>query len=112
MSTMTVEELTAILRANPVAAIEAVKAAKIAGPRTGRGGDCTGRRPAHGGQSVAGVDGSFRGGWYTYAPNLREPQYTGAQINSAKGETLEAFTARADELWRSAGWILVDEASR
>ena len=108
---MTANELTALLRANPAAAIEAVKAARIAGPRVRGLGGSSHRYAIQGWIGVASV--SVReGGWYTYAPNRREPQYTGEQVDSVKGEPLEAFTARADELWRAAGWILVDEVNQ
>lgn len=106
---MTADELIALLRANPAAAIEAVKEAKIAGPRVRRyDGSC--RHSIHGGVVVASI-GAREGGWFTYTPNRREPQYVGGQVNSAKGETLEAFTARADEFWRREGWILVDSVT-
>lgn len=104
---MTANELTALLRANPAAAIEAVKDAKIAGPRV-HGYHGSRRAPIGGGMAVASV-ALREGGWYSYAPNHREPQYTGAQVNSTKGETIEAFTARADDLWRAAGWVFADE---
>lgn len=109
---MTTDELIALLRANPAAAIGAIKAARIAGPRVKVGLTDSYRQTAGGWRELATVHVASRGGWYTIPPSPRGLGYAGGQVNSTKGETLEAFTARADELWRAAGWILVDEADK
>lgn len=106
---MTVAELTALLRANPAAALEAVKAAKIAGPRTSPGGGpASERRGVNGGALVYVTRFNSAERWRADVPS--GTSYT--MVNSAPGETLAAFTVRADDLWRAQGWILVDDPGK
>ena len=97
---LTVTELSDILRANPTIALAAVREAKIAGPRQGD--------PRS--SSRAGIDGTrvaytFDEGRGDVAGN--PPR--GRQAYANRGESRADFDRRVDDLWRAGGWILVDD---
>lgn len=94
---LTPAQIVEILRANPEAAIEAVRIAKIAGGRRGR------RRDSLNGVSTALTRDEGRGA-FGFGPS-------GSTVRAAKGETRADFDRRVDDLWRKAGWILVGGGS-
>lgn len=107
---MTYEELLTTLAENPALALRVVPDVMIAGPRR-RGGDGTiggpvSSRTTLGGETIALVD------FGVFADSAKSGATPDGGIWSDRGESADAFTARVDEAWRAAGWILVDEVTK
>ena len=95
MSDLT-KTVAAILLAHPAEAFEAVRDAKILGPRL----HLPGGRATLAGGNKAYVHRESR--MFFYAPD------GGRQGYAEPGETIEALAERVDRLWLAAGWTLVD----